>query len=55
MNVINGLIDGYFDFLEEKGLMNIGDYVVFRDMFEYVDKRVFEVIDKVFVNMKKVI
>lgn len=55
MKVINGIVDGYFDYLEEKGLIDIGDYVVFREIFEYVDKKVFGVIDKVFENMKKVI
>lgn len=54
-NVINGTTDGHFDFLEEKGLTNIGDYAVLRDMFEHVDKKALEVIDKASANMKKAI
>lgn len=53
--MIDGLIDGYFDFLEKEGKIKIGDYVVFRDMFEFVDCIVFDEIDKVLVDIKRVL
>lgn len=53
--VINGTADGYFDLLEEKGLIDIGDYAVLRKIFENVDKKALGVIDKASANMKKAI
>lgn len=53
--VINGTADGYFDLLEQEGLIDIGEYAVLRYMFEHVDKKALEVIDKASANMKKAI
>lgn len=53
--MIEGLIDGYFDFLEKEGKLKIGDYVVIRKMFEYVDLIVFDEIDKVLVDIKRLL
>lgn len=49
--VINGPIDGHFDFLESKGKINIGDYDVLKTMFNYVDLRAHEVIND---SLKKI-
>lgn len=51
--MINDTADGYFDLLEEKGLIDIGDYAVLREIFEHVDKNALGVIDKASANMKK--
>lgn len=53
--MINGLIDGYFEFLELMGKLRIGDYEVLKMMFKYVDVIVFEVIDDVLKNIKVVL
>lgn len=44
-NVINGSIDGHFDFLERKNIIEIGNYEVLKTMFNYVDKTALDVID----------
>lgn len=53
--VIEGPTDGHFDFLEQEGLIDIGEYAVLRDMFELVDKKALRVIDKASADMKKAI
>lgn len=53
--MINGLIDGYFDYLELKGKLNIGDYDVLKMMFNYVDFRVYEVINDLLKKIKVVL
>lgn len=35
--VVNGKIDGHFDFLESEGKIKIGDYDFLKRMFHYVD------------------
>lgn len=44
--VINGKINGHFDFLEQRGLLKIGDYKVLKKMFKQFDVTAFEVIDE---------
>lgn len=50
--VINGPIEGHFDFLESTGELKIGDYEVLKTMFKYVDVRAHEVIDNASKNIK---
>lgn len=50
--VINGPIDGHFDFLESTGKLRIGDYEVLKTIFKYVDVRALEVIDDASKNIK---
>lgn len=50
--VINGPIDGHFDFLESTGKLRIGDYEVLKTMFKYVDVTALEVIDDASKNIK---
>lgn len=50
--IINGPIDGHFDFLESTGKLRIGDYEVLKAMFKYVDVTALEVIDDASKNIK---
>lgn len=43
--VINGNIDGHFDFLEREKIIEIGNYEVLKTMFKYVDVTALKVID----------
>lgn len=51
--VRNGTTDGHFDFLEQQGLIGIGDYAVLRDIFKYVDVTAVEEIDRASAEMKE--
>lgn len=50
--VINGPIEGHFDFLESMGILRIGDYEVLKTMFKYVDGTAHYVIDDASKNIK---
>lgn len=51
--MIEGSIDGYFDYLEEIGKLRIGDYEIFKEIFDevniivilYIDVRLIKILE----------
>lgn len=44
--MIEGSIEGHFDYLEEIGTLRIGDYEILKEIFDMVNQQVSSFIDK---------